>query len=119
MRVVLDTNVLISGILFSGPPSEILKAWRGGKVQIVLSPEIIDEYIRVSEILAGNYPGIEIGPIVTMIVANSETIQTQTLAQQVYEDPDDDKFLACALSGESKIIVSGINTCSSYRDTWE
>jgi uncharacterized protein len=50
VKVVLDTNVLISGIFFSGPPSEILKAWRRGEVQFALSPDIIDEYIRVAKI---------------------------------------------------------------------
>ena len=51
MRIVLDTNVLISGIFFSGPPYEILKAWREKRIQFVLSAEIFDEYIRVAEIL--------------------------------------------------------------------
>jgi len=35
MRIVLDTNVFVSGIFFSGPPDQILKAWRDGKVQLL------------------------------------------------------------------------------------
>jgi predicted nucleic acid-binding protein len=45
--------VLVSGIFFGGTPYRILRAWRDGKIQIVLSPEILDEYRRVGEILAG------------------------------------------------------------------
>ena len=51
MRIVLDTNVLISGIFFSGPPFEILKAWSDDKVRLVLSPEILDEYYRIAGLL--------------------------------------------------------------------
>jgi len=41
MKIVLDTNVFISGIFFSGPPSIILQAWSDSKIQIVLSEEIL------------------------------------------------------------------------------
>ena len=38
MKVVLDTNVFVSGVFFKGPPFQILQAWKEGKVQLVLSP---------------------------------------------------------------------------------
>jgi predicted nucleic acid-binding protein len=41
--VILDTNVFVSGVFFSGPPYQILRAWRDGKIQLVVSPEIIEE----------------------------------------------------------------------------
>lgn len=41
MKIVLDTNVFISGIFFGGPPSQILKSWRQSKVRIVLTEQII------------------------------------------------------------------------------
>jgi predicted nucleic acid-binding protein len=47
VKVVLDTNVLIYGIFFSGPPSEILTAWARGQFDIVVSLEILEEYRRV------------------------------------------------------------------------
>ena len=47
MRVVIDTNVFVSGVFWKGPPAEILRAWRAGRIEIVLSPEILDEYRRV------------------------------------------------------------------------
>jgi uncharacterized protein len=107
VRVVLDTNVLVSGIFFSGPPAQILKAWRRGEVQISLTPGIIEEYTRVAGILAAGFSGIEINPILNMVIANSDICQPRLLQGQVCEDPDDDKFLACALGSGSKIIISG------------
>ncbi len=44
MKVVVDTNVFISGVFFTGPPHQILDAWRRGRVQIVVAPEILTEY---------------------------------------------------------------------------
>ena len=106
MKVVIDTNVLISGIFFSGPPSEILKAWRKGDIQFVLSSDIADEYVKVARILANDFPGIEINSILTLILTNSEIIQAPAMPHQVCEDLDDDKFLACALAGKCPVIIS-------------
>lgn len=52
MKVVLDTNVFISGVFFSGPPYEVLNAWREGKIQLAISQEILREYWRVGEVFA-------------------------------------------------------------------
>ena len=41
MKIVLDTNVFISGIFFSGPPAQILKAWKDKKIRIVLSKSLV------------------------------------------------------------------------------
>ena len=86
MRVILDTNVFVSGVFFSGPPFQILQAWRDRKVQLVVSPEIIEEYQRVAEV-----------------------ISAPPMPEQVCVDPDDDKFLACALASRTPVIVSGDN----------
>ncbi len=63
MKVVLDTNVFVSGVFFSGPPYQILKAWRDGKIHLAVSLEILDEYRRVGEILAEDHPTINLAPI--------------------------------------------------------
>ena len=107
MRVVLDTNVFVSGVFFSGPPYQILKAWRDGKVQLVISPEILDEYQRVGEILAEDHPNINLKLFLDYVIRNAEIYAAPPLPEAVCEDPDDDKFLACALASGSTIIVSG------------
>jgi putative PIN family toxin of toxin-antitoxin system len=107
VRVILDTNVVISGVFFTGPPYHILKAWRDGTVHIVVSPEIIEEYQRVGSVLAKQFPGIDIDPILTLFAAEAELIVVPPLPEPVCDDPDDDKFLACALASKTQIIISG------------
>jgi putative PIN family toxin of toxin-antitoxin system len=107
MKIVLDTNVLISGIYFSGPPGTILQAWRSGKFQLAVSIEILEEYLNVAERLANRYAGVEYEGILGLIVQNAELVQAADLPKPVSEDPDDDKFLACALASNTRIIVSG------------
>lgn len=107
MRIVLDTNVFISGVFFSGPPYEILKAWRENAVQVVMSPEIFDEYQRVGRVLAVEFPGVDLGEILELLLVHAELILAPALPGTVCDDPDDDKFLACAMAGECDVVVSG------------
>jgi putative PIN family toxin of toxin-antitoxin system len=107
MKIVLDTNVLVSGIFFTGPPYEILKAWEKKKFHILITPDIFEEYQRVIKILEKQYPEIDISPVLKLIMAKSVIIDAVKLSEQVCEDPDDDKFIACAISGNSTLIVSG------------
>lgn len=107
MRIVLDTNVFISGIFFGGPPSQILQAWKEKKLQIVLSQEIVEEYQRVSESLAGRFPTIDISSIIDLVTINGQLVETTGFEISVCVDPDDNKFIECALAGKTKIVVSG------------
>ena len=67
MKVVIDTNVFVSGVFFTGPPYQILEAWRNGKIQIVLSPEILEEYQRVGEELAKRFKVVDLYPILDLL----------------------------------------------------
>ena len=107
MRVILDTNVFVSGVFFSGRPFRILEAWRDRKLQLIASQEILEEYQRVGETLAEQFPGINLQPIIDLVTTNAEIFPNQVLPESVCEDPDDDKFLACALISRCKVIVSG------------
>ena len=107
MRVVLDTNVLLSAILFAGTPGRILEAWRNGKVELVIAPDIVDEYVRVAERLEERYDNVEIQPIIALVVQNATLVPATRLPTPVCDDPDDDKFLACARASGTHIVVSG------------
>jgi putative PIN family toxin of toxin-antitoxin system len=107
VRIVLDTNVLLSAILFGGTPGRILDAWRAGRVELVMSPDIVDEYVRVGERLNGRYPDVEIQPVVALVVQNATIVPSAPLPGAVCDDPDDDKFLACALASGTETVVSG------------
>jgi putative PIN family toxin of toxin-antitoxin system len=107
MKLVLDTNVFVSGIFFNGPPFLILQAWRIGNVQLVVSPEILEEYRRVGEILADEHPAIHFEPVLEYVIQNGTLFSALPLPDRVCDDPDDDKFFACALASGSRLIVSG------------
>ena len=103
----MDTNVFISGVFFAGPPYEILRAWRAGRVTIVASAEILEEYRRVGEELSEKFPGVDLEPFLALLAVEAEIVLAPELNQTVCEDPDDDKFLACAVAGRCKVVVSG------------
>ena len=107
MRIVLDTNVFVSGVFFGGVPYRILDAWRRGRVTIVVSPAILDEYRRVGEELAREHEDIDLSPFLSLVAAHAEVIDPPDLPSPVCRDRDDDKFFACALAGEVSVIVSG------------
>ena len=119
MKIILDTNVFISGVFFGGPPYQILDAWRNGNVDIVLSGEIFDEYQRVSEELSRQFKAVDISSFLDLITVNAIWIEPPQLPVNVSVDPDDEKFLSCALASRTKIIVSGdkhLIAVSGYRN---
>ncbi len=107
MKIVLDTNVFISGIFFSGPPFQILEAWKEKRIQFVLSREIVGEYQRVAASLAEKYPISDLSAIIELITIYSEIVETEDYEISECEDPDDNKFIECAMAGNCRIIVSG------------
>jgi putative PIN family toxin of toxin-antitoxin system len=107
VRVVIDTNVLISGVFFNGAPYQVLQAWRNELIEVVISPEIMSEYQRVGEIFAREKPGVDLTRILDYVFQNALFFETPELLEPVCTDPEDDKFIACALASGSKIIVSG------------
>lgn len=107
MNVVLDTNVLVSGILFSGPPHQILRAWSRGQFRLAMTSQILEEYRRVGIELQRGFPSVDIGAVLDLILVGSEFFEPASLDGPVCSDPDDDKFLACALASKSKVIISG------------
>ena len=107
MKIVVDTNVLVSGVFFGGMPSRVLAAWRDGKYELVVSPEILEEYRRVGEHLEAQFAGVSLAPFLALLVMRAEIVEAPDLPQQVSRDQDDDKFIACAIAAECDYVVSG------------
>lgn len=63
MRVVLDTNILISALFFAGLPGRILAAWIDERFEMLASVEILGEYRRVVARLQGRFPSVEAQPL--------------------------------------------------------
>jgi putative PIN family toxin of toxin-antitoxin system len=107
VKVVIDTNVFVSGIFFSGPPCQILKAWEDGKFQIAISEDIIVEYRRILESLAAKIKEVDVESILEIVFVEAELVPSISFNEPVCEDPDDDKFLACGSVKKSDYIISG------------
>ena len=107
MKVVVDTNVFVSGVFFGGPPGDVLAAWRDKRIELVVSREIFGEYVRVGERLSARFPGLDAGPALRLVAAFATPVSAAPLPEPVCADKDDDKFLACAVAAGAKYVVSG------------
>lgn len=107
MRIVVDTNVFVSGIFWKGTPSLVIDAWLNDQVYLAVNTQIIDEYNRVLSELGAKRPGTDVSRVMNIFPAKMELCTDTVLPNPVCEDPDDDKFIACAIEAHSKIIVSG------------
>ena len=119
MKVVVDTNVFVSGVVFGGPPGDVLTAWRDKRIELVVSAEIIEEYVRLGECLSARFPGVDIGPALGLVAAFATSVSAAPLTEPVCADTDDDKFFACAVAAGATYIVSGDRTLlatSPYRN---
>ncbi|MFZ1947887.1 MAG: PIN domain-containing protein [bacterium] len=79
MRVVVDTNVVISGLFFWGWPYRVLEGWRDGRVEIVVSGAILEEYWGVAQRLSEEYPGVNAEPFLEMLSGLAEVVDAPGL----------------------------------------
>ena len=109
MNVVLDTNVVLSGLLFGGVPGRILTAWSEGAYTWVVSPPILQEYRRVGVALAKGRTAVlePLDTLFALVTVHATLVNPPPLHEPVSEDPDDDMFLAAALAGHAHVVVSG------------
>ena len=107
LKVVVDTNVFISSF-FGGIPRQIINYWKNGKITLCLSQEIIEEYIEVLNRL-GLKDKKEMQKLTKLFAESYNSIFTATTPNLniVEDDPDDNKFIECAVALDSKIIISG------------
>lgn len=107
-RVVIDTNVVVSALLFGGTPGKLIPLWKTRKIQPLASKEMFDEYLRV---LA--YPKFELSEedinflLYHEMLPFFEAVRTKTGRVIIRNDPSDDKFIHCAKTGKASIIISG------------
>jgi putative PIN family toxin of toxin-antitoxin system len=112
LKVVLDTNVIISGtIMDHGVSFQILKSWENGEFILIISEPILQEIDRVF-----HYSHIKdkrglseehIKDVLYALKTYSLNTSTETKIEAISDDPDDDKFIVAAVEGEADYIVSG------------
>jgi putative PIN family toxin of toxin-antitoxin system len=107
VKVVLDTNVVLSALVFGGVPQAVLSACLDGTFQMMATPEVLAEYRRAIEAYWTVHPETRDDESLRRIAAGCLAVPEVQKVRGVCRDPDDDKFLACALSAGALVVVSG------------
>ena len=107
MRVVVDTNIFVSSF-FGGNPRKIIRLWKKGEINLCLSKDILDEYVDVLQRI-GLEDEREIEELLLLFAKGINIIFTTRTPKikVVKEDPDDDKFIECAIALKAEVIITG------------
>ena len=107
MRVVLDTNVVMSAIFFGGTPLKIIRAAIAKKVELVATKAVLSEYREIAERIHVQFPAVNYRRPLSILESKLTMVRPAPLGKAVCRDPDDDAIIACALGGKAKVICSG------------
>lgn len=107
MKVVIDTNIFVSSF-FGGNPRKIVDLWRDGKITLCLSKDILDEYIEVLQRI-GLKGEVEIQELLSLFAKGVNILFTTKTPhiRTVKDDPEDDKFIECAVALKAEAIITG------------
>lgn len=106
-KVVLDTNIFISGFGWNGKPEEVLKIIKDRQIINYASAEILEEIRRVISYPKLRFPEPLQIKILEFVLFYSEFVEPQKRIFTVTEDPNDNKFLECAIEAQAEYIISG------------
>jgi putative PIN family toxin of toxin-antitoxin system len=107
MRVVVDTNVLISGILWEGNESKILRLCKTNELTNVISPSMIKELERVMSSEKFILTEREVNDVLELVLSFSATVFPTIKIDVIKSDPSDNMILESAVEGKADYIVSG------------
>ena len=116
IKVVVDTNVFVSSF-FGGNPKKIIDLWKTGQIVLCISGVIIDEYIEVLRRL-GLQDELELEELLEIFSSGIHVIfaaETPKL-NIVSKDPDDNKFIECAVALKAAAVISGDKALISVKD---
>lgn len=124
MRIVLDTNTIVSGVIGTGPPRKLVDAAKRGDFELATSPALLAELLDVlgRQKFAARLAqaGLTQAGIVDDLRRLALIVPPPTVPRMVALDPDDDQVLACALAASADLIVSGdkrdLLPLGSYQD---
>lgn len=106
MRIVIDRNVLVSGVFFGGFPRKILSAVVNQKITACATTEIISEYEEIVQEMIDRKQGHINRTILSPLIKAIEIIEPAAHVE-ICRDPEDNKFLECAKDSSALYIVSG------------
>jgi putative PIN family toxin of toxin-antitoxin system len=103
----LDTNVLISAILFGGKPRQILEKAIRGEIRLCISEPILEELSGVLRRSKFDYSPEMIQFILTELTGIADFVNPSETVSVVLEDPDDNRILECAVEAKANDIITG------------
>lgn len=106
MRIVLDTNVLISALLSEGPPARILNLIRSRQCVVLVDERILEEYEEVLLRPKFGFAESIVRPIVEFFTHQGERVTAPPLPIKI-PDPDDLPFLEVAVAGKADLLITG------------
>ncbi len=106
MRIVIDTNVVISGAFFGGYPRAVLDAVLDEKISASVTAEIVAEYVEIAKEMIERKQGHFRKELFAALLRKMDLVEPHTEIH-MSRDPDDDKFLVCANDAKALYIVSG------------
>ncbi len=119
-RVVIDTSVFISALLFDGVPGQLVDFWQQGKIVFLVSGEVLKEYLAVLSNPKFKLTKEEIKSLVeNEVIPFFEPVNVTTKVEIINIDPADNKFLELAEDGKADFILSGdkhLLDLKSYKD---
>ena len=117
-RIVIDTNVLVSALLFNGIPGELISLWKRKIIKPLCSKDILDEYLRVLAYPKFKLIHVEIDYLLTVeILPWFHPVTVPEGKSYIKNDPQDDIFIWCAVEGKANAIISGDNHLLKMKNT--
>lgn len=111
MRIVADTNTVVSGLLWDGPPRQLIDAARARRISLyssaVLAAEFAEVIAREQFARRIRAAGLSAAELVADYMRLARLVVPAHITPKVAADPDDDQVLACALAAHAEVIVSG------------
>jgi len=108
LTVVLDTNILVSALLFQGELARIVTLWKNGSIQPVFTKETFAEFREVLHYPKFSLREDEMRTILEdEVLPFFEAIEIENKLERTCRDSQDDKFIACAVAAQADYIVSG------------
>ncbi|MHB8777706.1 MAG: putative toxin-antitoxin system toxin component, PIN family [Anaerolineales bacterium] len=108
MRVVIDTNIIVSGYL-GGALETIIVAWKSGTFTLIVSDAIANEYHAVLKRPKFKIKRAELDDFSALLLDRAEFVIPLETVNAILTDPTDNKFLEAAIAGKVNLIVSGDN----------
>jgi len=106
-RIVLDTNTLISALGWRSKPHQVFRMCVAGDIKLVLSLPILEELEQVMEYPKFDFPEQIKDEFLSQLIACARLVLPVQKVEVILADPEDDKFLECAMAANADYIVSG------------